>query len=282
MLNDLARRLASCDPRWCVSEYRDRDVTWAQPGRQRRPVASAILPVILAGSSVLGGSLTCGRSRARRGLRGEDRRLRRCGSPRREVTLVATLRPPNRRPVDAVADRVPTSVSTAFALWMVALTAGLFETVLAVMAVAVGRDIPVSSRSITHEVDDVVAAARAVGEPVVLYGHSDGAVIALEALAASPASFSGAVIFEPPVAIGSALSGEDTRPGQAMAVFSHRVVGLTSWQARLVGLAVTLLRKYRRLVPGQIRFLGSLGSPRRTPRHLPPDPHADGAPRSGA
>jgi hypothetical protein len=138
VLNDLARRLASCDPRWCVSEYRDRDVTWAQPGRQRRPVASAILPVILAGSSVLGGSLTCGRSRARRGLRGEDRRLRRCGSPRREVTLVATLRPPNRRPVDAVADRVPTSVSTAFALWMVALTAGLFETVLAVMAVPSG------------------------------------------------------------------------------------------------------------------------------------------------
>jgi pimeloyl-ACP methyl ester carboxylesterase len=132
-------------------------------------------------------------------------------------------------------------------------------------------DIPVSSRSITHEVDDVVAAARAVGEPVVLYGHSDGAVIALEALAASPASFAGAVIFEPPVVIGSALSGEDTgalrdaraalalgRPGQAMAVFSHRVVGLPSWQARLVGLTVTLLRKYRRLVPGQIASLEAL------------------------
>jgi hypothetical protein len=32
------------------------------------------------------------------------------------------------------------SVSTAFALWIVALTAGLFETALAVTAVAVGRD----------------------------------------------------------------------------------------------------------------------------------------------
>ena len=132
-------------------------------------------------------------------------------------------------------------------------------------------DLPVSSRSITHEVDDVVATVRAVGAPVVLYGHSDGAVIALEALAASPASFAGAVIFEPPVVIGPALSGEDGgalrdaraalalgRPGQAMAVFSHRVVGLPSWQARLVGLTVTVLRKYRRLVPGQIASLEAL------------------------
>jgi len=132
-------------------------------------------------------------------------------------------------------------------------------------------DLPVSSNSIAHELDDVLAVVRAAGTPVLLYGHSDGAVIALEALSASPESFAGAVIFEPPVVIGPALGGDDAgavrdaraalgrgRPGRAMAVFSHRVVGLPSWQARLVGVIVALVPKYRRLVPGQIASLEAL------------------------
>jgi alpha-beta hydrolase superfamily lysophospholipase len=37
---------------------------------------------------------------------------------------------------------------------------------------------------------------------VALAGHSSGAVVALEALAAEPGVFAGAVLYEPPVATG--------------------------------------------------------------------------------
>jgi pimeloyl-ACP methyl ester carboxylesterase len=122
-----------------------------------------------------------------------------------------------------------------------------------------------SPASVAQEVQDVLAVVRAVGQPVVLYGHSDGGVVALEALAASPASFAGAVIFEPAAVIGPPLAGEDGRilkraraalaagrPGKAAAIFSREPAGLPAWQAWLVGVTVPLVPKYRRLVPAQI------------------------------
>ena len=42
--------------------------------------------------------------------------------------------------------------------------------------------------SMTREVEDVLALAEAIGEPMVVVGHSSGGVVALEALAASRAS----------------------------------------------------------------------------------------------
>jgi len=93
--------------------------------------------------------------------------------------------------------------------------------------------------TIAEEVEDVLAVVRAIGGPVVLYGHSDGGVVALEALAASPSSFAGGVIFEPAAVIGPPLSGEGGevltqaraalaagRPGKAMAIFSRGASGL--------------------------------------------------------
>ena len=62
--------------------------------------------------------------------------------------------------------------------------------------------------TVADEVQDVLAVVRAIGDPVVLYGHSDGGVVALEALAASPSSFAGGVIFEPAAVIGPPLSGD--------------------------------------------------------------------------
>jgi pimeloyl-ACP methyl ester carboxylesterase len=47
--------------------------------------------------------------------------------------------------------------------------------------------------SIAEEASDVVAVAAALAEPMVLVGHSSGAVVALEALVASPSTFAGAV-----------------------------------------------------------------------------------------
>jgi pimeloyl-ACP methyl ester carboxylesterase len=125
--------------------------------------------------------------------------------------------------------------------------------------------------SVAQEVEDVLAVVRAVGEPVILYGHSDGGVVALEALAASPSSFTGAVIFEPSAVIGAPLAGEGGevlkqaraalaagRPGQAMAIFSRDAAGLPPWQAWLVGTTIPLVPKYRRLVPAQLDSLEAI------------------------
>jgi pimeloyl-ACP methyl ester carboxylesterase len=125
--------------------------------------------------------------------------------------------------------------------------------------------------SVAQEVEDVLAVVRAVGPPVVLYGHSDGGVVALEALAASPSSFAGAVIFEPAAVIGPPLTGDGGvvlkqaraalaagRPGKAMAIFSRTAAGLPRWQAWLVEVMVALIPRYRRLVPGQIDSLEAM------------------------
>jgi pimeloyl-ACP methyl ester carboxylesterase len=125
--------------------------------------------------------------------------------------------------------------------------------------------------TVAQEVEDVLAVVRAVGEPVVLYGHSDGGVVALEALAASPSSFAGAVIFEPAAVIGPPLAGEGGvvlkqaraalakgRPGKALSIFSHGAAGLPRWQAWLAGLFTALIPKYRRLVRAQLDSLQAL------------------------
>jgi pimeloyl-ACP methyl ester carboxylesterase len=125
--------------------------------------------------------------------------------------------------------------------------------------------------TVAQEVEDALAVVRAVGEPVVIYGHSDGAVVALEALAASPSSFAGAVIYEPAAVIGPPLAGEGGevltqarvalaagRPGKAIAIFLHGAVGLPRWQAWLAGLFTTLTPRYRRLVPAQLDMLEAL------------------------
>jgi pimeloyl-ACP methyl ester carboxylesterase len=125
--------------------------------------------------------------------------------------------------------------------------------------------------TVGQEVEDVLAVVKAVGAPVVLYGHSDGGVVALEALAASPSSFAGAVIFEPAAVIGPPMAGEEGkvltqaraalatgRPGKAMAIFSRAASGMPPWQASLVGMLTALIPKYRRLVPAQLDSLEAL------------------------
>lgn len=125
--------------------------------------------------------------------------------------------------------------------------------------------------SIAQEVEDVLAVTTAVGEPVIVYGHSSGGVVALEALAAAPASFAGAVIFEPAAVIGAPLAGAHGeiitraraaiaagRPGTALTIFMRDTVGLPPWQARLAGALTALVPRYRDLVPAQIDDLEAL------------------------
>ncbi|GLZ76558.1 hypothetical protein Afil01_13650 [Actinorhabdospora filicis] len=121
--------------------------------------------------------------------------------------------------------------------------------------------------ALADEVTDVLTLARAIGSPVLLYGHSSGGVLALECLAAAEA-FTGAVIFEAPVVTGPPLGGAALtlarealahgRPGRAMAIFLRDVVGLPALKARLAGLVITLIPKYRRLVPAQLDDLAAI------------------------
>jgi pimeloyl-ACP methyl ester carboxylesterase len=125
--------------------------------------------------------------------------------------------------------------------------------------------------SVAQEVDDVLTVAHEAGQSLIIYGHSSGGVIALEALAASPSSFAGAVIFEPASVIDVPLAGNDGevitraraalaagKPGTAMAIFTQRITGYPAWQARLVGVLTALIRRYRRLVPCQIDDLEAM------------------------
>jgi pimeloyl-ACP methyl ester carboxylesterase len=65
--------------------------------------------------------------------------------------------------------------------------------------------------TMADEATEVLAAASTLGRPVVV-GHSSGAVLALEALAASPESFSAAVLYEPPLMIDHRRLGDGTQP----------------------------------------------------------------------
>jgi pimeloyl-ACP methyl ester carboxylesterase len=125
--------------------------------------------------------------------------------------------------------------------------------------------------SVAQEVDDVLALAHHAGGPVVIYGHSSGGVVALEALAASPASFAGGVIFEPAVVIDIPWGGADGevltraraaiaagRPGTALAIFTADATGYPAWAARAVGALTALIPRYRRLAPCQIDDLEAM------------------------
>jgi len=116
--------------------------------------------------------------------------------------------------------------------------------------------------SIAREAGDVLALAEAIGEPVVLVGHSSGGVVALEALVRSPARFAGAVLYEPPIhlrphewdaAIGRAArlmaSG---RVAAAMRVHLRDIVKLPGPLAWLAALGIVASPKMRALAPHQI------------------------------
>jgi pimeloyl-ACP methyl ester carboxylesterase len=125
--------------------------------------------------------------------------------------------------------------------------------------------------SVSQEVDDVLTIAHRVGRPLIIYGHSSGGVVALEALAASPSTFAGAVVFEPAAVIDTPWAGEDGeaytqaraaiaagKPGKAMAIFSRQAIGLPAWQAWAAGTLTALIPRYRRLTPCQIDDLEAM------------------------
>jgi pimeloyl-ACP methyl ester carboxylesterase len=121
-----------------------------------------------------------------------------------------------------------------------------------------------------------MAIVREVGGPVVIYGHSSGGPVALEAMLASPSSFAGGVIYEPASVIGPQggrhLSGDAIprdgdvgegmkraraalvagKPGKAMGIFASLTADWPRWVADLAGMLTALYPEYRRLIPCQV------------------------------
>lgn len=116
--------------------------------------------------------------------------------------------------------------------------------------------------SMAQEVEDVLAITGMIGEPVLVVGHSSGGVVALEALAAAPSAFAGAVLYEPPATIGPPLGGDALvrardahaagKPATAITVFLSDVVRYPRWAARLAGALVAVVPRWRALIPHQL------------------------------
>jgi pimeloyl-ACP methyl ester carboxylesterase len=132
-------------------------------------------------------------------------------------------------------------------------------------------DVPADGYSISREVGDVLALAEVIGEPLIIVGHSSGAVVALEALATSPGTFAGAVLFEPPVATGppdpagsAALARANAavaagKPGAAAQIFIRDIVGMPAFSAWTLRLLIPLLPRLRALIPRQLSDLDGVG-----------------------
>lgn len=136
--------------------------------------------------------------------------------------------------------------------------------------------------TVAQEVDDVLAIVRKVGGPVVVYGHSSGGPVALEALVASPSSFAGGMIYEPASVIGAPgdehLAGDPIprdgdvgvglkraraalaagMPGKALGIFIGISAGWPRWAADLAGRLTALFPAYRRLIPCQVDDLEAM------------------------
>ncbi|BBG00561.1 MULTISPECIES: alpha/beta fold hydrolase [Pseudonocardia] len=119
-----------------------------------------------------------------------------------------------------------------------------------------------AATSMAVEVRDVLAVADAIDEPCLLIGHSSGGVVALEALAAAPGTFAGAVVYEAPVPIGGPLGGraleraraalDRNAPGAALTIFMREIVGYPPWLSRVYGILVGAVPALRARVPRQI------------------------------
>jgi pimeloyl-ACP methyl ester carboxylesterase len=62
--------------------------------------------------------------------------------------------------------------------------------------------------SLALETDDILAVTELLEPPIVLIGHSSGAVAALEAALAKPSAFAGLVLYEPPLPTREPVGGQ--------------------------------------------------------------------------
>jgi pimeloyl-ACP methyl ester carboxylesterase len=121
---------------------------------------------------------------------------------------------------------------------------------------------PATPVTMAQEVQHVLAVVAKIGEPVLLVGHSSGAVLALDALHAKPDAFAGLVAYEPPTVIDEPLGGAAQvrartaqnagKPGKAFRIFLRDIVGESRWLTLVAPLAVSMLPSLRARVPRQL------------------------------
>jgi pimeloyl-ACP methyl ester carboxylesterase len=122
------------------------------------------------------------------------------------------------------------------------------------------------------EVADVLAIADAAPDPLVVVGHSSGAVVALQSTLAAPSRFAGLVLYEPPLSLDTLIGGEPLRraraaldagrPGRAISIHMRQIVGMPAVTVLLLRLVFPAWLQLRRYAPGQIaddEALESLG-----------------------
>jgi pimeloyl-ACP methyl ester carboxylesterase len=136
--------------------------------------------------------------------------------------------------------------------------------------------------TVAEEVDHILAIVKEVEAPVLVFGHSSGGPVALEALLSSPSSFVGGMIYEPASVIGGPGSlhlagdrierdgdvGDGQRrarqalaagnPGKAIGIFTQIAAGWPSFSANLAGALTAMIPEYRKLIPCQIDDLEAM------------------------
>lgn len=136
-------------------------------------------------------------------------------------------------------------------------------------------DLP-AVRSIAAELDHIRALVRAIDEPILLVGHSSGAIVALEALANMPTAFTGAVLYDPPISTAALpLSTPSTkdRPGsveraraavaagkmgRAFLIHTREVLRLPTVVGWLSALLASAIPRWRARVPAQVEDLAAI------------------------
>ena len=117
---------------------------------------------------------------------------------------------------------------------------------------------------IEDEASDVVALARTVNTPCYLFGHSSGAVVALEAALAAPDRFGALAVFEPAIdlvelplgrresTVAARRAVDAGHAGQALEIFLRDMVGMPRSVAKLSRVLAFSPRYRSQLIPGQI------------------------------
>ena len=117
--------------------------------------------------------------------------------------------------------------------------------------------------ALNREVGEVLALARWIGEPVVLVGHSSGAVVALEAVRSDPTPFAALVAYEPPLDVTHSPEGAQAMrraraaldagaPAEAMQIHMGDLVGLPEAVVAAMFAAPPTREAFARFAPGQI------------------------------
>ena len=121
---------------------------------------------------------------------------------------------------------------------------------------------PAGAAAMAAEVRDVLAVAAEVGAPLLLVGHSSGAVVALQSALAAPSRFTGILLYEPPLAVVEPLGGEALRraraaldagdPGRAITIHAREIARTSGFGLAVMRLVPPTWQVLRGYAPAQI------------------------------